>query len=301
MSCGQTQTWFVYLERVLWWLRVPPTNFLCKKTCGVPSKRKEGFACQTIFKTFLHRCWRDAEVVPHNITPQQEKPQLTQRQTTGEMKQQFLRAQTRHPSTALGCTPAQHCLPGLPSSGACKPCSVAQFRCALMSPSWKIQPDCATGQCYPVALASFSERKLRVAKFPTMLRYAQCRRNALQWPAGRFPSLQLSGGDAQEKNTINRERMKAAISWQTLQVLVNSYLRAKAWDVVDVPLTSSNCFQSYLSCSSCRSRCKIMQHRSCKLHTNGRGDVDFSISAVAARLQPSCISQVTSWLFMIQQ
>lgn len=57
-----------------------------QKTCGVPSKRKEGFACQTIFKTFLHRCWRDAEVVPHNITPQQEKPQLTQRQTTGEMK-----------------------------------------------------------------------------------------------------------------------------------------------------------------------------------------------------------------------
>lgn len=56
-----------------------------QKTCGVPSKGEEGFVRQAIFKTCLHHCWRDAEVVPHNITLQQEKPQLTQRQTTGEM------------------------------------------------------------------------------------------------------------------------------------------------------------------------------------------------------------------------
>lgn len=56
-----------------------------QKTCGVPSKGEEGFVRQAIFKTCLHHCWRDAEVVPHNITLQQEKPQLTQRHTTGEM------------------------------------------------------------------------------------------------------------------------------------------------------------------------------------------------------------------------
>lgn len=64
--------------------------------------------------------------------------------------------------------------------------------------------------------------------------------------------------------------MKAAISWQTLQVLANPYLRAKAQDVVDVPLTSANCLQSYLSGSSCWSR-----SRSCQHHANGREERGF--------------------------
>lgn len=48
--------------------------------------------------------------------------------------------------------------------------------------------------------------------------------------------------------------MKAAISGQTLHFLANSYLGAKAWDVVDLPLISANCLQSYLSGFSCWSR-----------------------------------------------
>lgn len=55
--------------------------------------------------------------------------------------------------------------------------------------------------------------------------------------------------------------MKAVTSWQTLQILVNPHLRGKAWDVVGVPLKSANCLQSYLICSSCWSRCEMMERR----------------------------------------
>lgn len=93
--------------------------------------------------------------------------------------------------------------------------------------------------------------------------------------------------------------MKAAISWQTLQILANSYLRAKAWEVVDMPPTSANCLQSHLSGSSCWSKSETLWHRSCQPHANGRGDMDFPISAVVARLQTSCTSQVASQLLKL--
>lgn len=56
-----------------------------QQTCGVPSKGEGRCVSQTVFKTCLHHCWRDAEVVPHNVTLQQEKPQPTQSQTTREV------------------------------------------------------------------------------------------------------------------------------------------------------------------------------------------------------------------------
>ena len=60
-------------------------QLVLQQTCGVPSKGEGRRVSQTVFKTCLHHRWRDAEVVPHNITLQQEKPQPTQGQTAGEV------------------------------------------------------------------------------------------------------------------------------------------------------------------------------------------------------------------------
>lgn len=61
--------WFVYLECVVV-VEISANQHALQKTCGVPRKGEEGFVRQAIFKTCLHHCWRDAEVVPHNITLQ---------------------------------------------------------------------------------------------------------------------------------------------------------------------------------------------------------------------------------------
>jgi len=72
-------------------------------------------------------------------------------------------------SATLHC-PGLHSSPalsaGLPSSRACKPCSISQFSFALMSPSWEIQPNYDTGQHYPVALASYSAKEVQSSQIP---------------------------------------------------------------------------------------------------------------------------------------
>lgn len=56
-----------------------------QQNCGVPSKGEDRRVSQTVFKACLRHCWRDVEMVPHNVTLKQEKPQPTQSQTTGEI------------------------------------------------------------------------------------------------------------------------------------------------------------------------------------------------------------------------
>lgn len=48
-----------------------------QQNCGVPSKGEDRRVSQTVFKTCLCHCWRNVEVVPHNVTFKQEKPQPT--------------------------------------------------------------------------------------------------------------------------------------------------------------------------------------------------------------------------------
>lgn len=65
-------------------VEISADNLLCSRPVGFPARGRADIS-QTIFKTCLHHCWRDAEVVPHNITLQQGKPQPTQSQTTREV------------------------------------------------------------------------------------------------------------------------------------------------------------------------------------------------------------------------